>query len=99
MHVWYPPPMYAMLCTESVKTLDKGREGEAAGGVGYWQRPNTMALHSRKTANSYNASHLANEFYIRVKDAPMLTKNNVLKHEGVGVQLHALLALPIDSGL
>jgi hypothetical protein len=67
-----------MLCTESVKTDEEG--GKAASGVGtrgYWQRPNTMVLPSRETANIYNTSHLENVYYSGVKDVPMFTKHTL----------------------
>ena len=85
-HVWCPPPIYTR---NVVYRIGKDRRGggKAASGVGtrgYWQRPNTMALPSRETANIYNTSHLANVYYSRVTDPPMFTKDNILKEKGTG---------------
>lgn len=78
-HVWCPPPIYAMLCTESVKTDEEGRKRQVA-----WERRDTgrdptqwLCPHEKQP--SYNASHLAYVFYSIVKDAPMFTKHDILK--------------------
>jgi hypothetical protein len=95
-------PYYACMVpstdTCNVARIGKDRRGggKAASGVGtrgYWQRPSTMALHSRETANSYNASHLANVFYSRLKAAPMLNKHHISKAWGIGGIAPCVLSL------